>query len=88
LVSVVISNFVWRDVLMNNGTAVKNLGIGLAATGFFLLLVFGLYNLFTIDSSMVLKISIGAIIAGILLVLLVLIKEKMGFEDKETERRY
>jgi hypothetical protein len=83
-----ISNFVWRDVLMNSGTAVKNLGIGLAVTGFVLLLGFGLYNLFIIESSMVLKISIGAIVAGILLVLLVLIKEKMSVEDKETERRY
>ena len=73
---------------MNSDTAVKNLGIGLAVTGFFLLLVFGLYNLFTIESSLVLKVSIGAIVAGIVLVLLTLIKEKVSVKDKETERRY
>jgi hypothetical protein len=36
----------------------------------------------------VLKVSIGAIVAGITLVLLTLIKEKMSVEEKETERRY
>ncbi|RXA21826.1 hypothetical protein EQO05_00895 [Methanosarcina sp. MSH10X1] len=73
---------------MNSYTAVKNLGIGLVVTGIIFLLGFGLYNLFTKESSMVLKISIGAVVAGILLVLSVLIKEKMVIKDKETERRY
>jgi uncharacterized membrane protein YGL010W len=73
---------------MNSSTAVKNLGAGLAVTGIVLLLGYGLYNFFTTDSSPVLKVSIGAIVAGLVLVLLSLIKEKMSAEDKETERRY
>ena len=73
---------------MNSNTAVKNLGIGLAVVGFVLLLGYGLYNLFAIESGPVLKVSIGAIVAGIVLVLLILIKEKMSVEDKETERKY
>lgn len=73
---------------MNNNTALKNLGIGLAVIGFILLIGYGLYNLFTIESSLVLKVSIGAIVAGVALVLLILIKEKTSIEDKETERRY
>ncbi|AKB18270.1 MULTISPECIES: hypothetical protein [unclassified Methanosarcina] len=73
---------------MNSNTAAKNLGIGLAVIGFLLLLGYGLYNLFTFESSPVLKVSIGAIIAGIMLVLLTLIKEKMSVKDKETKRRY
>lgn len=73
---------------MNSSTSVKNLGAGLAVIGFVLLLGYGLYSFFTTDSSLVLKVSIGAIVAGIVLVLLSLIKEKMSGKDKETERRY
>ncbi|AAM06753.1 TPA: hypothetical protein HA338_09515 [Methanosarcina acetivorans] len=73
---------------MNSSTAIKNLGTGLAVIGFVLLLGYGLYNIFTMESNLVLKVSIGAIVAGILLVLLTLIKEKMSVEDQETERRY
>ena len=73
---------------MNRDTAVKNLGIGLTVMGFFLLLGYALYNFFTIKSSLILKMSIGVIVAGIVLVLLILIKEKISVEDKETERRY
>ncbi|HII02686.1 TPA: hypothetical protein HA351_13910 [Methanosarcinaceae archaeon] len=73
---------------MNSSTAIRNLGIGLTITGFVSLLGYALYNLFTLESSLILKISIGAIVAGIVLVLLALIKEKMSVEDKEIERRY
>ncbi|MDD3246352.1 MAG: hypothetical protein PHF18_05805 [Methanosarcina sp.] len=73
---------------MNSNTAVRNLGIGLTVMGFLSLLGYALYNFLTIESSLILKMSIGAIVAGIGLVLLILIKEKMSVEDKETERRY
>ena len=53
-----------------------------------MLLGYALYNFFTIESSLILKISIGAIVAGIVLALLALIMEKMSVEDKEIERRY
>lgn len=73
---------------MDSNTTAKNLGIGMTVIGFVLLLGYGLYNFFTIESSLVLKVSIGAIVAGVVLVLLVLIKEKTGLEDKEIERKY
>lgn len=73
---------------MNSNTSLKNIGTGLAVIGFVLLLGYGLYNFFTEESSPVLKVSIGAIIAGIILVLLTLIKEKVSVKDKETERKY
>ncbi|MDY9924916.1 hypothetical protein [Methanosarcina sp.] len=73
---------------MNSNTALKSLGTGLTVIGFVLLLGYGLYNLFTTESSPVLKVSIGAIVAGIAIVLLILIKEKLSVEDKETERKY
>jgi hypothetical protein len=41
-----------------------------------------------VEFSPILKVSIGAIVAGIVLVLLILIKEKVSIKDKETERRY
>jgi multisubunit Na+/H+ antiporter MnhB subunit len=73
---------------MNSNTVLKSLGTGLAVIGFVLLLGYGLYNFFTLESSPVLKVSIGAIVAGIAIVLLTLIKEKLSVEDKETERKY
>ncbi|WP_440948204.1 hypothetical protein ACSAZL_08225 [Methanosarcina sp. T3] len=73
---------------MNSSTTVKNLGSGLAVIGFVLLLGCGFYSFLTTDSSLVLKVSIGAIVAGIVLVLLTLIKEKTSVKDKETERKY
>ncbi|WP_440955845.1 hypothetical protein ACSAZK_02445 [Methanosarcina sp. Mfa9] len=57
-------------------------------TGFVLLLGYALYNFFTIESSLIFKISIGAIVAGIGLALLALVMEKMTVEDKEIERKY
>ncbi|KKH47877.1 hypothetical protein [Methanosarcina sp. 1.H.A.2.2] len=73
---------------MNSNTAVRNLGIGLTVTGLILLVGYALYDIFTTESSLVLKISIGAIAAGIVLILLVLITEKISVKDKEIERRY
>ncbi|MCC4770422.1 hypothetical protein FXV91_09535 [Methanosarcina sp. DH2] len=73
---------------MNSNIALKSLGTGLTVIGFVLLLGYGLYNFFTLESSPVLKVSIGAIVAGIAIVLLILIKEKLSVEDKETERKY
>ncbi len=56
--------------------------------GFLLLLGYALYNFVAIKSSLMLNMSIGAIVAGIGLGLLILIKEKMGVKDKEIERRH
>lgn len=73
---------------MDGNITVRNLGIGLTVIGFVLLLGYALYNIVIIESSLILKMSIIAIVAGIVLVLLTLIKEKTGVKDKETERRY
>jgi uncharacterized membrane protein len=73
---------------MDSDTTVRNLGIGLTVIGFILLVGYALYNLFTTESDLILKMSIAIIVAGIVLVLLTLMKEKMNGKDKEIERRY
>lgn len=73
---------------MNSSTSLKSFGIGMAVVGFVLLTGYGIYSFLIVESSPILKVSIGAIVAGILLVFLTLVKEKMSVEDKETERRY
>jgi uncharacterized membrane protein len=73
---------------MDSNTTVRNLGIGLTVIGFVLLVGYALYNIFTIESSLILRISIVAIVAGIVLVILTLMKERMVMKDKEIERRY
>jgi hypothetical protein len=73
---------------MDSNTSVRNLGISLAVIGIILLVGYALYNCLTIGSNLILKISITAIILGILLALLSLIKEKMGTKDTEIERKY
>jgi uncharacterized membrane protein len=73
---------------MDSNTTVRNLGLGLTVIGFVLLVGYALYNIFTIESSLILRISIVAIVAGIVLVILTLMKERMVMKDKEIERRY
>ena len=73
---------------MDSNTTVRNLGIGLTVIGFILLMGYALYNIVINESNLILKMSIMAIVAGIVLVLLTLIKEKTGVKDKEIERRY
>lgn len=73
---------------MDSNTSVRNLGISLAVIGIILLVGYAFYNFLTIGSNLVLKMSITAIILGIVLALLSLIKEKMGTKDTEIERKY
>lgn len=73
---------------MDSNTAVRNLGISLAVTGIILLVGYTFYNLLTLESNLVLKLSIAAFILGIVLTLLSLIKEKIGTKDTEIERKY
>ncbi|MCG7849736.1 MAG: hypothetical protein MIO93_11245 [ANME-2 cluster archaeon] len=73
---------------MDSNTAVRNLGIGLTVIGIIVLVGYAFYNILTIESNMVLKLSLAAIILGILLALLSLIKEKMGTNDAEVQRKY
>ncbi|MCL7412890.1 MAG: hypothetical protein M8353_04635 [ANME-2 cluster archaeon] len=73
---------------MDYQTLMRDLGIGLAVIGVVMLVGYSLYELFTSESSMILKLSITAIVAGIVLAILSLITEKMGKQDSEVERKY
>jgi len=73
---------------MDSNTTVRNLGIGLTVIGFVLLVGYALYNIVIVESSLIIKISIMAVVAGIVLVLLTLIKERKDMKDKEIERKY
>ncbi|MBC2699450.1 MAG: hypothetical protein HF976_05040 [ANME-2 cluster archaeon] len=73
---------------MDNNTAVRNLGIGMAVIGIILLVGYVFYNILTIESNLILKLSFAAIILGIIVALLSLIKERIGTKDTEIERKY
>jgi hypothetical protein len=73
---------------MDNNTAVRNLGIGLAVIGIILLVGYAFYNILTMESNLILKLSLAAIILGIIIALLSLIKERIGTNDTEIERKY
>jgi len=73
---------------MDINTAVRNLGIGLAVIGIILLVGFAFYNILTMESNLILKLSLAAIILGIIIALLSLIKERIGTNDTEIERKY
>ena len=73
---------------MNSNTAVRNIGIGLTLVGFILLMMYVFYEILSGDGSLILKLSIAAIILGITVVLLSLVKEKKAVKDNEIERKY
>jgi len=73
---------------MDKNTAVRNLGIGLAVIGIILLVGYAFYNILTMESNLILKLSLAAIILGIIIALLSLIKERIGTNDTEIERKY
>ncbi len=73
---------------MDSNTAVRNLGIGMAVIGIILLVGYAFYNILTMESNLILKLSLSAIILGIIIALLSLIKERIGTNDNEIERKY
>ncbi|MRG77975.1 MAG: hypothetical protein C5S33_09480 [ANME-2 cluster archaeon] len=73
---------------MDSNTVVRNLGIGLAVIGIILLVGYAFYNILTMESNLILKLSLAAIILGIIIALLSLIKERIGTNDTEIERKY
>jgi len=73
---------------MNSNTAVRNLGISMAVIGIILLIGYAFYNILTIESNLILKLSFAAIILGIIIALLSLIMERIGTKDTEIERKY
>ena len=73
---------------MDNNIAVRNIGIGLTLVGFILLMMYVFYEILASDGSLIPKLSIAAILLGIVVVLLSLVKEKTAVKDKEIERKY
>jgi len=73
---------------MDSNTAMRNLGIGMAVIGIILLVGYAFYNILTMESNLILKLSLAAIILGIIIALLSLIKERIGTNDTEIERKY
>ena len=66
----------------------RNLGIGLMIFGIILLIAFGLYTLLAAEVSPIIRLSLIAIIIGIVIALFSLLKEKSDNKDLETERKY
>lgn len=77
---------------MELNSFIRNLGMALTVIGIILLAGYGIYNLMASiliqSSSMVLNISITAIILGIMMALLSLLIEKIKKKDREVERKY
>ena len=73
---------------MDRNTAARNLGIGLAVIGIIMLVGYAFYNILTIESNLMLKLSLAIIILGMIIALLSLIKERIGTKDTEIERKY
>ena len=73
---------------MNSNKTVRNIGIALTIVGFTLLIGYAFYETLASDESLILKLSIAAIISGIALALFSLVREKTAVKDKEIERKY
>lgn len=73
---------------MNRNIAVRNIGIGLTLIGFILLMMYAFYEILASNENLVLKLSIAAILLGIIVVLLSLVNEKRAVKDEEIERKY
>ena len=73
---------------MNSNTAVRNIGIASTIIGFILLFVYVFYEILASDESLIPKLSIAAILLGVVVVLLSLVKEKRAVKDNEIERKY
>ena len=77
---------------MGINSTLRNLGIGLVVFGIIVISGFIIYNTLSVllatENNVIVKISITAILLGILLTLLSLFKERIEKEDRELERRY
>ena len=73
---------------MNRDITFRNIGTVLTLIGLALLMGYVFYEILASDESLILKLSIAAILSGIALALFSLIKEKTAAADKEIERKY
>lgn len=65
----------------------RDIGMGLLFLGIILLIGFGVFSILTADIDVIIRISLGAIIIGILIALFSLLKET-GNINREIERKY
>ncbi|MCL7411607.1 MAG: hypothetical protein P1P69_00700 [Methanosarcinaceae archaeon] len=73
---------------MNSNIAVRNIGIALTLIGFILLIGYVFYEILASNENLILKLSIAAVLLGIAIILLSLIKENRAIKDEEIERKY
>lgn len=77
---------------MDFNNTVRNFGMGLMVIGIILIVGFGIYNVLTAllitDLNWIVKVSITAIILGIILALFSILKEKLEKSDTQIQRKY
>jgi hypothetical protein len=73
---------------MKVNLTLRNIGMGLLFFGLILLFVFGLYTILASEVDFIIRISFVAIILGIVIAIISLLKEKYENVDHETERKY
>jgi hypothetical protein len=73
---------------MNMNLTLRDIGMGLLFFGLILLFVFGLYTILASEVDFIIRISFVAIILGIVIAIISLLKEKYENVDHETERKY
>jgi hypothetical protein len=73
---------------MNVNLTLRDIGMGLLFFGLILLFVFGLYTILASEVDFIIRISFVAIILGIVIAIISLLKEKYENVDHETERKY
>ncbi|MBE0523744.1 MAG: hypothetical protein IBX40_05345 [Methanosarcinales archaeon] len=73
---------------MNLNLTIRNIGIVLVILGVILLMVFWVYTILTAEVDPIIRISLIAIIIGIMITLFSILQEKVKNKDKETKRKY
>ena len=73
---------------MNLNLTIRNIGIVLVILGIILLMVFWVYTILTAEVDPIIRISLIAIIIGIMIALFSILQEKVKNKDNETIRKY
>ena len=73
---------------MNLNLTIRNIGIVLVILGIILLIVFWVYTILTAEVDPIIRISLIAIIIGIMITLFSILQEKVKNKDNETIRKY
>ena len=73
---------------MNINLNLRNIGMGLVILGIIVLVGYSLYLLLAAELNSIIRLSLIAIIIGIVIALFSILKEKYENKDHETERKY